>query len=214
MPKCFRLLFFALPLVCAYSSFSQDIVSCSDFSITAVSPDTLNAGDFLISIQSQSAANTIINYPKVAAVINGQGDTVATGDLFFFGQLGETTQDYPVTVTGALTIFPLTVIFTYGTTAGDDTCVLSFGTSSLFESEKSAPLLSVFPNPTSVSLHIHAPDHPWGFRFFIRDIHGKTLMMRDVPSAEDVIDLSGLPKGIYSVHLANSFSSARRFVIE
>lgn len=124
--------------------------SCAEFSITQVYPDSLNTNDYQISIQSSSGPLEMVNYPHVAAVLDCNGDTVATGGLFWFGQLGETIQDYPVTLTGggSITCYPLTVIFIYGVNAGiEDTCFLSYGIVGLNNSLGDVLPNTVYPNP-------------------------------------------------------------------
>jgi hypothetical protein len=78
--------------------FSQTI-SCSNFSITGIYPDTINPNDYQISLNFNANQSEFVAYPHFSAVLNCNGYTLATGDLFYFGQLGQTVQDYPVTIT-------------------------------------------------------------------------------------------------------------------
>lgn len=126
--------------------------SCAEFSITQVYPDSLNTNDYQISIQSSSGPLEIVNYPHVTAVLDCNGDTVATGGLFWFGQFGETIQDYPVTLTGegSITCYPLTAIFIYGVDGGiEDTCFLSYGIVGLNNSLGDVLPNTVYPNPSN-----------------------------------------------------------------
>ena len=107
--------------------FAQS-VNCSDFSVIGVNPDTLNPNGYIVSIQFNATSNVFINYHQVSAVLDCNGDTVATGGLSFFGQFGQTTNDYPVTVSGSLACEPLNVVFVYSEdNFNDDTCLLTFG---------------------------------------------------------------------------------------
>jgi len=101
--------------------------NCEQFTITAINPDTLIFGDFQVSIQFSGSASEFIGYPIITSVQNCNGDTVATGILSWFGQLGQTEQEYPVTVTGDISCGPLTVNFQYMDEQGTEVlCPLIF----------------------------------------------------------------------------------------
>jgi hypothetical protein len=132
-------------------------ISCAEFSITQFYPDSLNTNDYQISIQGSSGPLEMVNYPHVAAVLDCNGDTVATGGLFWFGQLGETIQDYPVTLTGngSMACYPLTAIFIYGLDAGiEDTCFLSYGIVGLNASLSNISNDLIYPNPSNLFIQL------------------------------------------------------------
>ena len=101
--------------------------SCDLLSITAINPDTINPGDYQVSIQFNGSVDEFIGYPLITSVLNCNGDTAAAGTLSWFGQLGQTQQEYPISVTGDISCGPLTVNFQYLDDQGNEVvCLLNF----------------------------------------------------------------------------------------
>jgi hypothetical protein len=101
--------------------------NCELFTITSINPDTLIFGGFQVSIQFSGNASEFIGYPFIISMQNCNGDTVASGTLSWFGQFGQTEQDYPVTPTGDISCGPLTVNFQYLDAEGNEViCPLTY----------------------------------------------------------------------------------------
>jgi len=108
-------------------SAKAQTTSCDLLSVTGINFDTAAAENAQVSIQFSGIVNEFIGYPLITSVQNCNGDTVASGTLSWFGQLGQTQQEYPVTVTGDISCGPLTVNFQYLDDQGNEVmCPLSF----------------------------------------------------------------------------------------
>lgn len=178
-------------------------ISCAEFSITQFYPDSLNTNDYQISIQGSSGPLEMVNYPHVAAVLDCNGDTVATGGLFWFGQLGETIQDYPVTLTGngSMACYPLTAIFIYGLDAGiEDTCFLSYGIVGLNASLSNISNDLIYPNPSNLFIQLgEIPETD----FKILNTVGLIEM---IGKTQGVINVEFLNSGAYFLELSDGQS--------
>jgi hypothetical protein len=99
--------------------------NCADLSILGFGPDPFNSGNSNIHIHLAGDSMEMINYPYISLVTDCNGDTIATGSLSFFGQMGQTVQSYPVTGDITNACLPITIQFIYGNTNFlTDTCVL------------------------------------------------------------------------------------------
>jgi len=98
--------------------------SCDAFCVTQMYFDT--SGTLMADIHFDGQPTEFINYPYVASVLDGSGQIVATGDMWFFGQIGGTLQSYPLTSTVLSNPLPenfnATIMFTYDGT----TCALNY----------------------------------------------------------------------------------------
>jgi hypothetical protein len=192
--------------------------ACGVFSITALTADTIDQNSYFISIQSDTASNYFINYPYVSEVLDCNGDTVATGSIFYFGQFGQTTQDYPVTVSGSLTCQPLTAVFVYADNFGNvDTCLLSFGTAgttSLFAENKTSALVSIFPNPAEGQVTIQSDINLIGSNYIIYDNTGKEMISGKIASENTSVNLSNLASGIYLFRVGENYTQSITLIKE
>ncbi|MCG9909712.1 MAG: T9SS type A sorting domain-containing protein [Flavobacteriales bacterium] len=181
-------------------------VTCSDFSITGISPDSLNSNGYNISILFSADSATFINYPYVSAVLDCNGDTVATGTMNFFGQFGQSTFDYPVTVNGSFTCQPLTAVFIYGNESfTNDTCLLTFGANSgFFNSPETEKVFSVFPNPAKSQVTIQNDVNLIGTRYVVYDYSGKLILTGKILSENTTLDISNLRDGLYLFQMGNN----------
>ncbi len=72
---------------------AQGNFPCSSFCVTEVTLDPVN-GIWSVNISFEGSSNDFVNYPYVAWMQNSAGDTVAQGQMEYFGQLGGTSQVY------------------------------------------------------------------------------------------------------------------------
>ena len=195
-----QILLFILASLSGFGSLFSQSTDCSVFEIYSVVPDTSNSISYQIAIHYSADSQQIISYPHVSAVLDCHGDTVATGSLFYFGQLGATTQDYPVMLTGngSMTCFPLTSIFIYGNdTGGTDTCYLSFGAVGVQDFKHRNDEYLVYPNPTSHTLHIANLTELVDFR--VLDLSGKTVLCGTTSGG---VNVENLNTGFYFLEIA------------
>lgn len=172
-------------------------ISCADFTITGFSPNPLDTSEYLITVQFSGAENQIINYPHFSLVFDGDGDTAAFGNIFFFGQLGGTSQDYPVTPIGGDIQPPFTALFIFGTDNGEDSCYLSFPPFAGMAEEEPGGSFSLFPNPASDLVFIRTEHDLAGTPFFLYDVAGVQLMQGTLLPGQTPLEISRWPAGVY-----------------
>ncbi|MFM9006703.1 MAG: Kazal-type serine protease inhibitor domain-containing protein, partial [Flavobacteriales bacterium] len=77
--------------------FGSCSASCDVFCVTNIFFDT--TGTLQAEIQFNGQPTEFINYPYVTSILDGSGQIVATGDMWVFGQIGGTSETYPLTST-------------------------------------------------------------------------------------------------------------------
>ena len=138
-----------------FSGYSQNSF-CSDFSITGSYQDTIDPSTYQVSVEFTAPDSVFVGYTFISAVLDCNSDTIATGSPFWFGQIGQTTQDYPITLIGQPNCSPYTAVFSYMDDMGNiDTCLLLYSTTDLVENQQPSPHVSIYPNPASGELFIH-----------------------------------------------------------
>ena len=190
--------------------------SCSDFSVVGVNQDTLNPNEYQVSIQFDAASSVFINYPYVAAVLDCNGDSVATGDIFVFGQVGQSTLAYPITVSGSLACEPLTVVFVYGDeNLNNDTCLFAFGESTAStQLSQRLDKFSVYPNPVADQVQIKTNLGQVGNSFFVYDFTGKLMFTGALMADNTTVDMSKFSNGMYLIKIGNDVGDAFKVVKE
>lgn len=116
MKKCLFVLGFLLPFFVE----AQSTFPCSSFCVTEVTLDSAN-GTWNVNINFEGTTNDFINYPYVSMMIAASGDTVALGQMEYFGQIGGTSQVYHPNAY-AETFTAGQIFFVYD----QDTCQLNF----------------------------------------------------------------------------------------
>ena len=188
-------------------------ITCSNFSINSIYQDTLNPALNQVNITFNGGPNQLANYPHVSLLLDCNGDTIANGGLFWFGQLGQTAQDYPVNLTGSLACAPITAIFVFGDSLGNTlTCPLIFNTASTFESEKNNSKIICIPNPAHDQIQINVPINLVGEKCKIFDSFGRILYTDILTNNNTSIDIRGFKNGIYLLSVGEGRSQTLRFV--
>jgi hypothetical protein len=188
-------------------TFSQTI-PCSNFAITGSYPDTLNPNDYQITINFNAGQNDFVDYPHVSAVLDCNGDTVATGGLIYFGQLGQTTQDYPVTIIDTTTwCEPLTAVFIYGSGSLSqvDTCLLPFQLASIIDFLEVQNTL-IYPNPATDLLTIDVTPALVEQSFSLVDHLGKVVRKGNLENLNNEVVIQGIESGIYTVFIGSQLA--------
>jgi hypothetical protein len=176
-------------------------VLCDLFTITGIESDSLNPSLSNIHIQMAGDPFDQINYPQILTVQDCNSDTISTGIQTFFGQLGQTTLGYPVSLLDSSICFPITVAFFYGSI--DDvfpngtTCLLTFDSPGLAVPHEKANQFSVFPNPTSNAIQLSHHESMAGKVYGIFDVTGGLVLSGRLLDTNPRIELSALPVGVY-----------------
>jgi hypothetical protein len=170
---------------------------CDLLSIQGIEPDTIDVNNTLINIQYTGNEMNFINYPFIPVVWDCNGDTVATGNMFFFGQMGQTTQGYPVTALSDDVCLPITVQFVYGDEQlVNDTCLLTFG-SGLSIQRIAETDFTVFPNPTSGDVQLGITEGIIGTHYTLIDANGRELLSGTFRQGTTTLSLATFPAGVY-----------------
>jgi hypothetical protein len=138
----------------SFSSLSQSSF-CPNFTVTGSYQDTIDPSIYQVSVEFSAPDSVFVGYTLISAILDCNGDTIATGSPFWFGQIGQTTQDYPITLIGQPNCSPYTAVFSYMDEQGNiDTCLLLYSIAGLVDNQPS-PHVSIYPNPASGELFIH-----------------------------------------------------------
>lgn len=165
------------------------------------------------SVEFSAPDTVFVNYPYISAVLDCNGDTVATGSFNFFGQLGQSTFEYPVTVTGSLACQPLSIVFIYANDfLENDTCSLALNSVGLINSLEKEETFSIFPNPVSNSLTIQNNQNQFVTNYFIFEHSGRKILEGTIDSETATINLNNLPAGVYFISLGENLSQTLKFI--
>jgi hypothetical protein len=173
-------------------------INCNSFCVTGIYYDSTNSNSAYVDIYMLGNQNDFANYPFVSFILDSNGDTIATGTLNFFGQIGNTTTVYPVTANPGINFNAgtYTLYFLYDTVA----CTLTYPcpTQSMNESNYTHEI-KLFPNPAHEELQISLSDFYEGkpVHFELSDITGNKIQSTDLIQQQSKIDLGKITSGIY-----------------
>ncbi|HZV70686.1 MAG TPA: T9SS type A sorting domain-containing protein [Saprospiraceae bacterium] len=190
-------------------------ITCDAFCLTDVRMDTSAPNLMYVSLFFTSDEEDFINYPFISDIIDAQGDTVGHGTLNFFGQFGNTSNDYAVTVDFD-TIpdnFIATMIFHYN----DSACVLSFPCiMNSIENQNNNQSISIYPNPFSTETKVQSETPFRDLTIKIFDIRGQVVRQIEHQSGNEIsLQRDDLSEGIYFVQLVeeNKIIEMRRLIV-
>ncbi len=211
--KAKSLLLSAISTLGISSVLMAQSISCSDFNVIGFSPDSLDASKYNFSVEFSASDTVFINYPYISTVLDCNGDTVATGSFNFFGQSGQTTFEYPVTLTGSLSCEPLSVIFVYSNDIFEnDTCSLSFNVADLNSDFEEQKVFSLYPNPVVNSLTINSDHHSPDSVYKVFDHTGRIVLEGTIDAATIDVDMRSQPAGVYFIHIFDDFTHTFKFI--
>ena len=192
-------------------------VSCANFAFVSSQRDSLNANTYWYNIKSTAGSNVMANYPYVLAVLDCNGDTVAKGNLYYFGQFGQTTQAYPVSLTskGNFNCYPQTILFVFNYNDGrKDTCKMTFNASSTNAFDVNQKGICLSNNPTQGSVNILAHPDLIGEAYTVFNALGQ-LIAKGILTAEiSKLDMTSLSSGLYFLSLNKSPNHALKLIKE
>jgi hypothetical protein len=199
-----------------YTVSQAQTIDCNSFCVTNMemdsnTPKTMNV---TIYFSDTSSSPTFLAYPYVYCITNNNGDTVATGNMCFFGQIGNTSQTYSVnTIFSSLPgNFTGTVYFT--STEGD--CSLPYPcTTVITEKNNSSNKIIVYPNPSNgiVTINIQNRKQGENYELFLFNILGEQVYSEVNFKQEENIDLSSYPKGTYFLRIKGENNTFNKKVI-
>lgn len=192
-------------------------ITCDSLSIISIEPDTFDVNNTLINIQMAGTEMDFINYPFIPAVWDCNGDTIASGNMFFFGQIGSTTQGYPVSTLAADVCLPLTVQFVYSIgdfVADNDTCLFTIESIDVTSQSEQGDNLRAFPNPTNGDIHISSSSSLVGQPYELCDAMGRVVFASRFSVATPRIDLADLTPGFYMLCIGSESKETIRLIKE
>jgi len=190
-------------LSCVFTATAQTI-NCDSFTVVGLEPDTFDIDNTLIQIEMSGDGADFANYPYIPSVTDCNGDTVATGDMYFFGQIGGTVMGYPVSALSADVCLPLTIEFIYVNDLFEtDTCLLMFGSTGLSIQHEKFNAMTVYPNPTQGDVRIESSQALSNVPIIVSNQIGKIVLQGMLNSASTRIDMRGLSSGIYTLRVGN-----------
>jgi len=143
-------------------------VSCDNFIIQQIQMDA-NQQNWEVTIFLDADSSDFINYPFIALMVNTTGDTVAQGNLEYFGQFGQTANVFHPTVTAVDNAFEGDIYFVYD----EDTCVFNTASLSSDQPDRVSPLIA-YPNPATDVLKLNIPAHEVD-QWLVLDVHGRCV---------------------------------------
>jgi hypothetical protein len=202
-----------LSIAIALSTHSAaQTITCDLFSVTGMEPDAFNVNNTMINIAMEGEFSLFANYPYIASVTDCNEDTIATGGLYYFGQLGGTEQGYPVSLIPDDVCFPIEIEFVFGNDLFEnDTCYYTYQTTGFSRTTDTHFDLNVYPNPTRDKIQLSSSASMCGEEYSIYNTSGKSVKTGKINSLNATIDVSHLPNGFYTLNIRNTSS---RFVKE
>lgn len=207
--------FIAVICLAATGLKAQDL--CHSFCITNMEMDSLQPNVMNVTIFFEGDENDFINYPYVSTVIDLNGDTIGTGSINFFGQIGNTSQAYPVnTVFDALPgNFKAYAEFVFDTVS----CLLYYdpaipcSTTGINDGEY-FPDLKLYPNPFFSALLIETGEPFEELSLILFNSHGQVVMsMEELSGIKIKINREGLASGIYFLQLRDHWKIVVKKII-
>lgn len=210
------LLAFQLTLAAALHAQSE---YCDYLSITQFMLDEETPNQWLVTIAFNAESNAFISYPVIDAMFDTNGDTIATGSLFFFGQLGGGFQNYPVTPVDGATPTSFSITFSFLNGDVNESCTLFYNLPISVEPTLATASIRAFPNPMGDQLHIAFPLALEGSRYRCVNALGQTISTGLVGRADNMsldamatntsasfnvsIETPSWPSGVYYIVLEN-----------
>lgn len=194
-----NLIIILLSSCCLYFSGYSQSSFCPNFSITGAYQDTIDPSIYHVSVEFTAPDSVFVGYTVISTVLDCNGDTIATGTPFWFGQIGQTTQDYPITLTGQPNCVPYTALFSYISELGNvDTCFLLYSPASIIENhERSA--VTIYPNPASSQFSIQGLPEDFKGDMIILNQLGQVVQKN---TFKESISVETLDNGCYFIKLS------------
>jgi len=195
-------IFFLASLLLTFSGWAQTgVFSCADISISSVTANEFDSTTTLINIQLEGSAADFMNYPMVTSVTDCNGNVIATGSLFYFGQFGQSVQGYPVSLINGPICYPITAEFIFGDmNLVNDTCQLTYAgpVSAIGENELNST--NAFYNASLREIQITSNNFN-GIPYQLYNSTGQLVKSGICSSTISRIGLEGNSNGIYILQI-------------
>lgn len=185
-------------IICVFGlrNLHAQSISCSNFTVKHFGLDTVKGTTMQMGVDFQANTDQMVDYPHVTLITDCNGDSVAVGQMYYFGQFGGTTQDYPVTLLKNNYCEPLKVTFVYSNGGKTDTCYFFFGKSA-HKKTFSQNLFEVFPNPSTGKVSVIFKTHASKHELEIFDFLGRRVLSSSVSDETPILELNRLTPGQY-----------------
>lgn len=187
------------------SSHLKSQITCNSFCITDIQMDTFTPNVMNITIFFEGDENDFINYPYVSAFVDPMWDTIGTGTVNFFGQIGNTNQTYSINTT--LDELPSNfrgyAYFNFDTTQ----CLLYYSegvpcTILSIEDNQSKAEIKVYPNPFNTVTFIQADQTFKDLKLLMYNSQGQLVReLFNISGEKIMLDRDGLTEGMYYLKL-------------
>ncbi len=186
----------SLAFVLHFGNLNAQTITCDNFKIKHFIADSININTMQMGIEFQANTNQMVGYPYIPVITDCMGDTIAKGQMFYFGQIGNTNQDYPVELIKSNYCEPLNVTFIYLNENRTDTCKFIFGNSAKYI-RPSYQLFEVFPNPTTGEFTLEFKDNIRKHHVELFDFMGSKVFSSFFDGSMFNVKLPELPSGQY-----------------
>jgi hypothetical protein len=177
------------------------VFSCSDISIASVTANEFDSTTTLINIQLEGSAADFMNYPIVTSVTDCNGNVIATGSLFYFGQFGQSVQGYPVSLINGPICYPITAEFIFGDmNLVNDTCQLTYAGPVSAIGEIDSNSAHAFYNSSLKEIQITS-NNINGIPYQLYNSTGQLMKSGTILSTVSRIGLEGNSNGIYILQM-------------
>lgn len=196
-----NIILFALLLFSFSGRAQTGVFSCADISIASVTANEFDSTTTLINIQLEGSAADFMNYPMVTSVTDCNGNVIATGSLFYFGQFGQSVQGYPVSLINGPICFPITAEFIFGDmNLVNDTCQLTYAGPVSAIGENDLNSTNAFYNSSLREIQITS-NNINGIPFELYNSTGQLMKSGIGLSSISRISLEGYSNGIYILQM-------------
>ena len=192
--RIFKAILISLALVFTIKIYAQNN-PCGSFCVTNIYLDSTNT--MMVSVQY--TGSSFINYPYVSTVFDNNGIPVGNGSIFYFGQIPNTTQDYPVTtsITPPLpSNFAGIVVFKFDTFTCQLLYPVNCGTNSLTDVMNQNEDIQFYPNPFSEEIKI-INSTAMKSEFILKNIFGQVVLYKILEEKDNLVECSHISAGVY-----------------
>jgi hypothetical protein len=177
------------------ASLAQDSIPCNRFQIDSVWLVQAGINRLMVRLHFIGNQNDFINYPYFPLVVSQFGDTIATGEMEYFGQFGNSSQQYS-TMTMLNELPPIIFLrFRYN----NDSCNFKYIITRLAGLDHSR-IPEIFPNPVKDRIFVRNNS---GFEgYAILDYLGKKVKTGRIEPGGG-IPATGLSPGLYFLKTGN-----------
>lgn len=191
-----KLLFSGVLCIFLLTQAIGQTIPCDSMKVDSVWLVEAGINRIAVRMKMLGGNSDFINYPYFPYIFNQLGDTIARGEMFYFGQSGGTIQEY-LNMTLLNELPPVIHLrFRFNSDSCDFTYAL---TSAQGISEFRQP--EIFPNPAGDEIHYQNFRRDQAFRLI--NSAGRILLSGILTGGKGKLDFSEIPAGIYQMLFSN-----------